>query len=191
MRMFEILLIAVGLSLDVLAYGLYKGAMMPEVRPGTMVKLCTVFTVWQTLSILCGCLIGMIPKVTAAAEGAAVRWQYVSAVIFWGLGIYMIAKARRRNRIIERKEEKIQIKQIMVLACITSIDAFIAGIGCGFLQTDVAAVVATVAVVTWLCVVVGVYGGYWLGCQFKNRVVALGGCILVLGGLELLLRRVG
>lgn len=190
MRMFEILLIAVGLSLDVLAYGLYKGAMMPEVRRTTMMKLCIIFSVWQTISILAGCLVGTIPKVTETA-GGAVRWQYCSAAIFWGLGIYMIGKARRRSRIVERKEEKIRVRQIVIVASITSVDAFIAGIGFGFLQTDIMAIVATVAAATCVSMAAGVCGGYWLGCQFKNRVVALGGCILVLGGLELLIRRVG
>lgn len=188
MEVFEILMISVGLSLDVFAYALYKGAMMPEIRKSSLVKICTIFTVWQMASLLLGNMIANIPLIKAPAGRAAVHWRILSVIIFVGLGLYMIVKAGKQKVIIERKDETLGAKQIAVWACITSVDAFLAGIGFGFLQTDFFFTTVSVGIVTALSVIAGVYAGYWLGCQSKNKVVTLGGCILLIGGIELLIR---
>ncbi len=188
MAVFEILMISVGLSLDVFAYALYKGAMMPEIRKITLVKICTIFTVWQMASLLLGNLLASIPVFKTPAGRAAVHWRILSVIIFVGLGFYMIIKSGKQKVIIERKDETVGEKQIAIWACITSIDAFLAGIGFGFLQTDFFFTTLSVGIVTLLSVVAGIFGGYWMGCQSKNKAVTLGGCILLIGGIELLLR---
>lgn len=184
----EILVISVGLSLDVFAYALCKGAMMPEIKKENMAKLCIVFTVWQVASLIAGNLISEIPRIGREADEVAAHWKYVSVAIFLCLGIYMIMKSIRQPDIEERKEEFISVKQIIVWACITSVDAFLAGIGFGFFQTDFWLMVPVVGMVTLLSVVTGVYAGYWVGCQAKRKIVTLGGCILLLGGFELIVR---
>lgn len=184
----EILIIATGLSLDVFAYALCKGAMMPEIRKENMVKLCTVFTLWQVMSLILGNLVSEIPRIGKEADGVAAHWKYVSAAIFLCLGIYMIVKSCRQEVIEERKEEFISVKQIIVWACITSIDAFLAGIGFGLFETDFWLMVPIVGIVTLMAVILGVFTGYWAGCQAKSKAVTLGGCILLAGGVELIVR---
>ncbi|GAA0805890.1 hypothetical protein DWX43_20745 [Clostridium sp. AF19-22AC] len=188
MVLFEILMISVGLSLDVFAYALYKGAMLPEIRKSSLIKIGGVFTVWQMASLLLGNMITNIPMIKAPAGRAAVHWRYLSVIIFLGLGLYMICKAGRQKVVIEKMEEHVELKQIAIWACITSIDAFLAGIGFGFFQTDFLITIITVGMVTAVSVVAGLYAGYWLGCQFKNKIVILGGGILLIGGIELLIR---
>lgn len=188
MALFEILTIAVGLSLDVFAYALCKGAMMPEIRKENMIKLCGIFTIWQMVSLVLGNLITKIPVVNVSLNKAAENWRYISIVIFLGLGIYMISKAGKEKQIEEHKEVSISVRQIVVWAGITSIDGFFAGIGFGFLQVDFLRTVLSVGILTLLSVIVGVYTGYWVGCQAKKKFVALGGCILLFGGIELLIK---
>lgn len=184
----EILMISAGLSLEVFAYALYKGAMMPGIRKPALIKIGCVFTLWQMASLLLGDIITTIPMMKATAEKAAVRWRYLSVLIFAGLGLYMIFKGRRHQTIIERKEDKVELGQIAVWACITSIDTFLAGIGFGLFGTDLLITVITVGIMTVVSVVLGIYAGYWLGCQSINKIVTLGGCILLIGGIELLIR---
>lgn len=188
MAAFEILMISVGLSLDVFAYALYKGAMMPEIRKGPLIKICTIFTVWQMASLLLGNMITNISMIKTSAGRAAVHWRILSVIIFVGLGLYMIVKAGKQTVIIERKNGTVGVRQIAIWACITSIDAFLAGIGFGFFQTDFFFTTVSVGIVTALSVIVGIYAGYWMGCQSKNKIVTLGGCILLIGGIELLIR---
>ena len=188
MILVEILVIAIGLSLDVFAYALCKGAMTPEIKKENMVKLCLIFTVWQVISLYLGKLVTLIPGVSRNANDSSVHWKYISVGIFLCLGVYMILKALKQQEIEERKEEYISIKQICVWACITSIDAFLAGIGFGFFQTDFLITAVTVGIVTLTAVITGVYVGYWMGCQANKKVVTFGGCLLLLGGVELIIR---
>lgn len=188
MILVEILVIAIGLSLDVFAYALCKGAMMPEIKKENMVKLCLVFTVWQVISLNLGNMITLIPGVGGNANSTSIHWKYFSVAIFLCLGVYMIIKALRQQEIEERKEEYISIKQIFIWACLTSIDAFLAGIGFGFFQTDFLITAVTVGIVTLISVITGVYVGYWMGCQANKKVVTLGGCLLLFGGVELIIR---
>lgn len=188
MAVFEILMISVGLSLDVFAYALYKGAMMPVIRKSSLFKICSVFTVWQMASLLLGNMIANIPMLKIPAGRAVIHWRILSVTIFEALGLYMIVKAGREKVIIERKDETMGVKQIAVWACITSVDAFLAGIGFGFFQADFFFTTISVGIVTVLSVIAGIYAGYWMGCQSKNKAVTLGGCILLIGGIELLLR---
>lgn len=187
----EILIFAVGLSLDVFAYALCKGAVMPEIKRKNMLKLCSIFTAWQTMSLILGNLITNIPIVSASSNEAASNWKVVSVVIFLCLGICMIMKSALNNeQIVERKEEYISTRQIIIWACITSIDAFLAGIGFGFFQVDFLLTVMANIVITILAVIGGVYMGYWMGCQIRGKAVALGGCMILIGGIELILRTV-
>lgn len=192
MVIYEILLISVGLSLDVFAYALYKGAMMPEVSKGSLVKMCGIFTAWQMTSLVVGNLITNIHilGIQFSADRAAGHWELLSILIFLGLGVYMIVKSRKKEIIVERKEERLELKQIMIWACITSVDAFLAGIGFGFFETDFVIMTVTVGIVTALNVILGVYTGYWLGCQAKNKILATGGWLLLIGGIELLIREI-
>ena len=101
MILFEILMISIGLSLDVFAYALYKGAMKPEIRKSALIKISCVFTVWQMASLLLGNMITNIPLLKASAEKAAAHWKYISVLIFACLGMYMILKGKRPQTIIE------------------------------------------------------------------------------------------
>lgn len=191
MVVFEILIISMGLSLDVFAYALLKGAMMPKIRKMPLAKMCFIFTLWQTASLLLGNIIASIPMVQNSAGRAAMHWRYLSILIFIGLGLYMIGRGGKKNLIVERLEESIDLKEIVIWACITSVDTFLAGIGFGFFQADFLLTVLISALLTAVGVLVGVWTGYWMGCQARNKFVTLGGCILLIGGIELLVRRIG
>ena len=100
----------------------------------------------------------------------------------------MIVKAIKEKPVEEKKEDVISIRQIVIWACITSIDSFIAGIGFGFLETDFLLLVLVIGIVTLVLVIIGMYIGYWMGCQFRRTAVTIGGCILLFGALELVIR---
>ena len=76
-------------------------------------------------------------------------------------------------------------------AGITSLDAFFAGIGTGFLETELLAELITMAVVTILIVILGMYTGYRLGWEQKKKANGLGGIILCLAGIDVIIRYLG
>lgn len=188
MNLFEIYVIAIGLSMDVFAYALGKGALMSKISKKNLTTLCVIFTVSQTVNLLLGNLITYIPALAAYSERAAENANKISIMIFFGLGIYIIAKSANLKTIEEHKDDTLNIRQTLIMACVTSIDALLAGLGFGFLQTDFIAMVPAIAIVTCVCVICGVYVGYWMGCQFRRQMVTLGGSIILFGGAELIIR---
>lgn len=101
----------------------------------------------------------------------------------------MLIRAAHRENVFEHKEDSFNYRQIVLWACITSIDAFFAGIGFGFLNTHLLLMCAEVGIITIINVVAGILAGYRLGCQGKNRALMLGGIILLTGAMEVLLRK--
>lgn len=188
MSLLEIILISIGLTMDVFAYALLKGAMMSEIRKKNLLKICSIFTLWQVISMILGNLLTNIPFTAKLGMDVGHNSNTFSVLIFLGLGIYMIVKAIKEKPVEEKKEDVISIRQIVIWACITSIDSFIAGIGFGFLETDFLLLVLVIGIVTLVLVIIGMYIGYWMGCQFRRTAVTIGGCILLFGALELVIR---
>lgn len=122
------------------------------------------------------------------AEYAANDWKYISVAIFLGLGIYLIIKAARGKEIEERKAERLESRQFAMWMAITSLDVFIAGIGFGFLDTVFFKTFIVILLITPVSVIAGLYAGWWAGCQARKKIVAVGGCLLLIGGIELLIR---
>lgn len=188
MSWIEIILIGAGLPLDVFAYALCRGAVVGEIDKKSLVILGGGFTLWNLISLTAGNFVAKIPVVSKNAEYAANDWKYISVAIFLGLGIYLIIKAARGKEIEERKAERLESRQFAMWMAITSLDVFIAGIGFGFLDTVFFKTFIVILLITPVSVIAGLYAGWWAGCQARKKIVAVGGCLLLIGGIELLIR---
>ena len=188
MSWLEILLIGAGLSLDVLAYALCRGAVIAEVSKKNLAKMCAMFLIWNLISLTAGNLLTEIPLFKQEAGKASQLSNYMSVLIFVGLGIYLIVKAVREKMVEEHKIEHFEFRKLAVWTAITSVDVFLAGIGFGFQETAFFKTMIALLVFTPISVVAGVYIGYWAGCQARRKIVTAGGCLLLLGAAELLLR---
>ena len=186
----EVIIIAIGLTLDVCAYCLYKGAMLSRIDKKEIAKLVACFTSFQMLALLLGNSIRFIPLVAASYQKARTVWLIVSALLFLGLGIWMVIRSyrHRHDLIVERNEDTFHYRIIVLWACLTSIDALIAGIGFGILSLDILVLLVVIGVVTALSVILGIYAGYRLGCDSRHTFVTIGGCIVLAGGADVLLR---
>ena len=190
MTLFEIIMIGIGLSLDVYAYCLYKGAMMPRLDRGNILKCMGLFTGFQMGAMILGSLVRLIPAIRVNHGRAEATWIILSACLFLGLGIYMIIKAVRRwgVQVQERREDDFNYHQIFFWCVLTSIDSFIAGIGFGFLSVNFIEMLLTVGIATAVCVTAGIISGYRVGCYSRNVFLTLGGCIVAAGGVDLIIR---
>lgn len=185
MEALEVLIISIGLTLDVFAYAIIKGAMISKIDRVKVAKICLIFTVWQVGAMLLGNLVGHIPIFHRGQEQAAYVWKVVTAIILFAIGVYMLIKAQRHHNIIEHKEDTYPYRQFILWAWITSIDAFLVGIGYAFFDTHVLMTVVMTGITTILGVIFGIYAGYRLGCSKKNQALAVGGCLLLIAGLEI------
>lgn len=188
MGLWQTIVIVIGLSLDVFAYCLYKGAMISEVRKGEITKVVSLFTGFQVGMMVIGTMITQIPALKEKYLSANRIWTFLAAVTFFALGIVMLVKAaKKRHRIIvEKKQDQFNYHVIIFWAFITSIDALIAGVGFGFMGLKLLGSLLIMAVFTAACAIAGFASGYWLGCGPMNKFVAIGGCMVLVGGVDLL-----
>ena len=190
MFLYEILLISIGLSMDVFAYCLYKGAMISRFDRGNVIKTCALFTGFQMGMLVVGSLVRLIPPIQEYYEKAETFWMIVSALIFLGLGAYMLIRAfRGRNqKITEKREDVFNYKEITIWCVITGIDALIAGIGFGIMSVSYFIMLLVIGIASALAVLIGLFVGYRVGCYAKNVFLTLGGCIVVAGGVDIVIR---
>ena len=80
-------LIAVGLTLDVFAYCLYKGAMVSEIRKKELLKMVLLFTAFQTGMLVIGNAFTWIPAIHSSFAHAGRIWKLVAVVVFFCLGV--------------------------------------------------------------------------------------------------------
>ena len=101
MAWYEILIVSVGLSLDVLTYALYKGAMLSKLDKKQILKMTLLFTGWQSGAMLLGSLISEIPYIAMNYQRTERLFRAASAVIFFLIAIWLIVRASRMRDPVE------------------------------------------------------------------------------------------
>ncbi len=185
----QMLLVVIGLSLDVFAYGLYKGAMVSKIHKANLLKMVGIFAGFQMGMMLIGAIVTMIPAIHPDYHSANRVWEIAAAILFFGLGVWMILRSfnKKYQKIEEQVNDKFDYKMIIFWAFMTSLDALIAGFGFGLLSFGLWITMLTLGIVTAASVVVGVLAGYLLGCGPMNRFIGAGGAIVIIGGIDILI----
>lgn len=188
MSVVEILLVSVGLSIDAFVAVAYIGAGFSKIQIKNMVGLCFLFGGMQLGTLLIGNLITLLPMFSwAHAQDMADSWEGLTVLIFAGLGIYMICKGIKRENVLERRQDTIDWKTTTILSALTSIDAFFAGVGLGFLDTEMICQALTLFPVTVLEVKFGIIVGYRLGLKHNRHAYWIGGALLLISSADVML----
>ena len=109
----------------------------------------------------------------------------LSVLIFIGLGIYMICKARNNKQIFERRNDEINWKRLRKLAVLTSVDAYFAGMGIGFWSVEILEQGMVLLPVTIIQCFLGVEVGYRLGCEYNCKAYWIGGILFLIAGADM------
>ncbi len=180
MAFLEILLLAIGLSMDSLAVSITSGA-IPCVTHKKGLRLALVFGIFQGLMPLLGWLSGLAFK--SMIENVD---HWIAFGILLIIGGKMLVEAFKTKK--EDHEFNINKWFILIgLAIATSIDAFIVGISLCFLDVNIWFTIAVIAVVTFLFSFSGVCIGKttkWLSPRVAEVV---GGIVLIGIGIKVLI----
>ena len=188
MGIFEIFVLAVGLSMDAFAVSVCKGLSLGRIRRKHMYIAGAWFGGFQALMPFIGWVLG------SQFERYITRIDHWIAFVLLGfIGGKMIVEARKpaEDDEIAEMDAPLDLKELLVLAVATSIDALAVGITFAFLQYPIAEAVSVIGVTTFFISVGGVYVGNFFGSKYKNRAEFAGGVILVLLGLRILLSHLG
>ena len=184
MGFWELLLLAVGLSMDAFAVYICKGLAMDRV---TLKKACIPglwFGGFQGAMPLLGWLLGS--RFTSYITSVD---HWIAFVLLGILGFNMLREAK--NGEAEEADASLGFRVMLAMAVATSIDALAVGITFAFLEVNILPAVSFIALVTFLFSAVGVKIGSLFGTRFKAKAEALGGIILILLGVKILLEHLG
>lgn len=186
MGLWELFLLAVGLSMDAFAVSLCKGLSMRRATLGSALIVGLYFGFAQAFMPLCGYLLGV------GFSDYITRYDHWIAFVLLGfLGVKMIKEAFEPDEGCEKCDAPLAFKSMFVMAVATSIDALAAGVTFAFLQINILAAVCFIGVTTFTLSAVGVKIGNVFGARSKKGAELTGGIILILMGVKILLEHLG
>ena len=158
MNWIENVLIIAGVSLDIFAAMECQGALVAKVDKKQLSVICALIAVWQLCALALGNYLSGLLYRNELAHDENFVGLVIAAVIFFGLGIRLIAKAIKNEWVNERREESLDVKKFLRMTAVTSIYTLLAGIAFGFLGTNVALMLIIIVCMTIAFVAWRVYG---------------------------------
>lgn len=185
----ELFLIGVGLSMDAFAVSVCKGLGMSRlnIRQATIISL--FFGGFQALMPLIGWALG-----TQLADFITPIDHWIAFILLALIGGKMLFDAFRgddEGEADEPKDTRLDLKELLMLAIATSIDALAVGIAFAFLGVNIVWAIAVIGVTTFALSVVGVAAGHAFGARYEKGATIAGGIVLILIGCKILLEHLG
>ena len=183
MGFIELLLIAVGLSMDAFAVSVCKGLSVKKVGVKHAALAGLYFGGFQFLMPVIGFLLGF--RFEAVIENID---HWVAFVLLAFIGGNMIKESFGKA---EELNDDFGVKTMLFMAIATSIDALAVGVTFAFLEVQILPAAGLIGVTTFLLSFAGIYIGNVFGARYKSKAELAGGIILVLIGLKILLEHLG
>ena len=187
MSLLELLIIAIGLSMDAFAVSIGKGLSVPKIKLSHALKVGLWFGGFQALMPVFGYLLG-----STFAEVVKAYDHWVAFVLLALIGGNMIKESLEKDDDCEcecKKKEKncFGFTTMFTLAVATSIDALAIGVTFAFFKVAIIPAIITIGITTFLFSIGGLKIGNIFGCKYKSKAELFGGVILILIGLKILL----
>lgn len=185
MAIWELLLLAVGLSMDAFAVAVCKGLAMQKVTLKSVVTVGGWFGGFQALMPCLGYFL------------MSAFQKYITAFDHWiAFGLLAVIGANMIKEAFEDEEcadASLTVRVMFTMAVATSIDALAAGATLIVLESlwQVFFAVAAIGVITFTLSAVGVKIGNVFGCRWRVGASIAGGAILILLGVKILLEHLG
>ena len=192
MGLVEILLLAVGLSMDAFAVSVCKGLAMKKVNLKSAMICGIWFGGFQALMPLIGYILG-----TSFERLIDAVAPWIAFILLSVIGGNMIREALSKD---EAASAGTDAKTMFLMAVATSIDALAVGITFAFVQVDIIhagaflntlTAVMIIGLTTFSLSCAGVKIGSIFGTRYRSKSEFAGGLILILIGLKILLEHFG
>lgn len=184
MGLWELFVIAVGLSMDAFAVSICKGLSVRRLELKHLLITGLYFGGFQALMPALGYILG---KQFQSLITSADHW--IAFILLGLIGFNMIREARNGDE--ENLNDSFGLKTMLPLAVATSIDALAVGITFAFLKVEIVPAVSFIGVTTFVLSAVGVKIGNVFGMRYKAKAEFFGGVVLILMGLKILLEHLG
>lgn len=186
MSIIEILLIGIGLSMDAFAVSVCKGLKMTKINYLYTVIIAFFFGAFQAIMPVIGYFVGN--KFQKQINNYD-HWIAFGLLILIGGNMIYESVFKKDEEENEDMDQKLDVKELIVLAIATSIDALAVGVTFGLMLDDgeVITAVAIIGAITFVLSFIGIVIGNIFGIKYKNKAEVAGGIILILIGVKILL----
>lgn len=184
MSYFETLIIAFGLAMDAFAASISKGICIKQISKKQSLVIAIFFGGFQFLMPFIGYYLGisMIDIIS--------RFDYIVSFLllnFIGLKMILESLNNRESEIECCKINQFSLKDILVLAIVTSLDALAVGVTFSLTDNNLFSSTLTIGIVTFILSYIGVYIGRSFGNKYEKKAEVLGGVVLMLIGFKMLI----
>ena len=187
MGLAELILLAVGMSMDAFAVSLCKGL---SVKKATL-KESAICGAWfggfQALMPLIGFFLG-----TLFADAIKAVDHWIAFVLLALIGVNMLKEAFSKCDCENEHNGDFSFKTMFIMAIATSIDALAVGISLAMAgNVNIFVAIALIGAITFILSAVGVKIGNIFGSRYEKPAQIAGGVILILLGVKILLEHLG
>ena len=179
MSLLEIMLIAVGLSMDAFAVSVTLGLSVQKPKPIEYLIPGIYFGFFQALMPFIGYFAG-----TYFAGKIQHLDFWIAFALLGFIGGKMIKDSFAKD---EETAPSFNFVKMLVLAVATSIDALAVGITFAFFAINIFIAVLIIGFTTFCLSIAGVKIGNLFGARFKSKAECAGGIVLVLLGVKILI----
>ena len=181
MELAELLIIAVGVSMDAFAVSICKGLSVQNVRLKHAGLTALWFGGFQALMPLLGFFLGV-----SFADFVSNVDHWIAFILLGIIGFNMIKESFHKDEDC-CVDPDFSLKTMLAMAVATSIDALAIGVSFAFLKVNIWYAVLFIGMTTAAFSGVGVYIGNIFGNRYKSKAEFAGGFILIVMGLKILL----
>ena len=180
MSLWELLVIAVGLSMDAFAVSVCKGLSVQKVKPKHYLIVAAYFGGFQALMPLLGYLLGVRFEAMVANVD-----HWIAFVLLGLIGVNMVRESRAGE---EKLDDSFTVSTMLILAVATSIDALAIGVTFAFLGVNIVEAIILIGITTGIISGVGLKIGNVFGSRYKSKAEMAGGIVLILMGIKILVQ---
>ena len=181
MGLLEIVLVAVGLSMDAFAVSITLGLSVKKTKIIDYLIPGIYFGFFQGLMPLIGFFTG-----TLFAHRIAEFEHWIAFALLGLIGGKMIKDSFSQGK--EKTDENpFHLLKMLLLAIATSIDALAIGVTFAFFEMNILLAIAIIGITTFSISIIGVKIGNIFGIRYKSKAEFIGGAVLVLLGIKILI----
>lgn len=176
----EIMIIAVGVSMDAFAVSICKGLSVQQMRPRYPLTVAIWFGGFQALMPVLGYFLGV-----SFADFVENVDHWIAFILLGIIGGNMIKESFSDK--CDASSPDFSFKTMSAMAVATSIDALAIGVSFAFLRINIWEAVVMIGLTTAAFSAAGLMIGNVFGSRYKSKAEFTGGFILVAMGLKILL----
>ncbi|MCI8674084.1 MAG: manganese efflux pump [Lachnospiraceae bacterium] len=185
MNLWELFVIAVGLSMDAFAVSICKGLSVRKLTLKHCLLAGLYFGGFQAAMPMAGYLLGIrFQQMITSVD------HWIAFVLLCLIGGNMVRESLK-NEEVDGLDDSFDVKTMLMLAVATSIDALAVGVTFAFLNVRIVPAVSFIGTVTFCLSAAGIKAGNLFGNKYESKAELAGGVILIVMGTKILLDHLG